>query len=191
MDKLYRIRFKTPDLEIEVESSEKNYVNSKFKELLEMRVKSSVADEDTSPVKKKPKDTKKKKTKPESESVVDHTAYREIDVMEFIEKLKDHKDYQKIEENIINKRAVLPRILMCLYYALEFLGEPTLRTGHIEKITDQLTIKIKRSNVGTAIKKNSKYFSHDTARKKGAIINYKLNRQGIQAFDKLLAGETL
>lgn len=102
--------------------------------------------------------------------------------------INDDDDHDKIEENILNKSGQLPRIIMCLYFAKNVFGSP-LTTGDIQTITDQLGIKIGSANAANTIKGNLKYFTADAVRKKGAVIKYKLNRKGNEAYNKILNGE--
>jgi len=75
---------------------------------------------------------------------------------------------------------------MCFYYAEKHFKSPYLSTGNIETITDQFGTKIKTPNVSAKVKENQKFFNQDQVRKKGVLLKYKLNRSGIQEFEKII-----
>ncbi|MGA2916865.1 MAG: hypothetical protein ABSE89_12645 [Sedimentisphaerales bacterium] len=114
-----------------------------------------------------------------------------FDIAKFVGQIKDSKIYEQVEKNIIDKRNQLAKILMCLYFAREFLETPYLTTGQIEAITNELNIKVEIANASNVIKKNQKYFTGKTVRKRGLPVPYKLNRLGEKAFEKMLNGEKL
>lgn len=179
----YRIKYKKGDFELEIESTEKDYVDSMFKELLESKIEPQPA------VKKK---TPARKPKPATPKVNGGAESADkVDIPVLIEAINDSDDHDAIDENIISKSAQLPRIIMCLKFAESTLESPYLSTGHIQTITDQLGIRIKSQNAATTIKKNQKYFTADGVRKTGALIKYKLNRKGLAAYGKLLKGEKI
>ena len=180
----YRVRYKKGDFEVEIESSEKEYVDSKLTELLDSTLDA-----------KAPKDVKKKKAskrKPkisredqESKSESDDN----VDILSLVEAINGSEDRDSIETNILEKSNALNRIILCLKFAELIQDSPYLSTGHIQAITDQLNVKITSQNAGTKIKANQKYFAADGVRKTGAQIKYKLNRKGLTAYESILKGE--
>jgi hypothetical protein len=179
----YRIKYKKGDFELEIESTEKSYVDEKLQEML----KSTLAPK---PKVDRKKQSKKKGTTSSSQGEGIQDGRPQVDIPAIIEAINDDDEHDKIEEQILNKSAILPRVLMCLQFSQETVNEP-LTTGDIQTITDQLGIKVSSANAGTAIKKNLKYFTTDSVRKKGAIMKYKLNRKGLQAYQKALDGEKI
>lgn len=90
-------------------------------------------------------------------------------------------------EKVLSQRAQLPRILMCVYYAAKcYADDPYLTTGEIETVTDQLGVRIDSSNASKVLKNYTTYVTADAMRKPGAIVGYKLNRNGISYFENLL-----
>jgi hypothetical protein len=128
--------------------------------------------------KPKPRKPKPKTNQNESES--------KIDISGLVNFIKEQDEFPIIEQKILDKKDRMPKILMSFYYASNFFETPYLTTGNVETITDQFGAKIKTSNISTTIKGNLKYFSQDQVRKKGALLKYKLNRTGVQEFEKLL-----
>lgn len=180
----YRIKYKKGDFEIEIESTEKNYVDEKIKEMLEASPKQEVKSIKKKAVKKSPGSSSQR-------SKGDSDSEPQINIPAIVEAINDYDDHEAVDKHILSKSAQLPRIIMCLKFADEALDSPYLTTGNIQTITDQLGVKIKSQNAATTIKSNQKYFTADSVRKVGAIVRYKLNRKGITAFDKLLKGEKL
>lgn len=176
----YRVRLKRGNHEIEIESTDKDYVDSKLKEFLPELPEIKA---EPTPLKLSRKRTEKLKAEK------DVSAEAELDIAGLVTYIKDSKIYPEVEKNIIDKRGVLPRIMMCMHFASEFSDELYLKTGQVEAITDQLGIKIGMANAANNIKKNQKYFTAKTVRKKGQPVPYKLNRKGENTFEKYLNGE--
>ena len=130
--------------------------------------------------------TKKEIPSPRVESSNDDED-EEIDIMQIVNAINESGEYDTIEEKILNKSNQLNRILLVFYFVNKIFGNnASITTGDVQKVTDQLGVKIKSSNVAGKMKDNSKYFSADTVRKKGAIVNYKLNKKGLDYFSELL-----
>ncbi|MHC4406776.1 MAG: hypothetical protein ACYTG0_44710 [Planctomycetota bacterium] len=182
----YKVRVKKGEYEVEVESSDKAYVDSKLAELLESA--ESPAGRHSAPKKvtrKKP--SKSSKTTPDSNEAP--SSSDEIDVAGLVAHIKDADIHPDVEKNIIDKRNVLAKIVMVFYYAAECFDDPHLTTGQIESITDQLGIKVGMANASNKIRENQRYFTGRVVRKKGQAVPYKLNRQGEKAFEAFVKGE--
>lgn len=188
MENAYRVRYRSGDLEVEVESSDKKYVDSKVAELLNKGLGPKVQTKRSPPGKKTSKPTSGTRRRGVKRDVPAEAAEESVDIPGLVDAIKESKHFRQVTETILKKRSQLPRVLMCFYFAKEFLDDPRLTTGEVETITDQLDVKIKRQNVGIVIKNNLGFFSTDQVRKRGAIVRYKLNRQGIEAFQKYLKG---
>ncbi len=188
MSENYRIRLKIKDYEVEVESSNKEYVETKINELINSELPKYIQKVQTykSGQGVQPR-TDRDKQKPTAKSK--DIEEKEIDIPSFITSIKNHDKYPIIEEKILNKKDQLPRIMMCLYFAKDSFGTPYLTTGQIETILDQFGTKIKSTNISNKIRNNLKFFDADKVRKKGAIMKYKLNRHGIIEFEKYLTPE--
>lgn len=180
MNKIFRVRYKLGDLEIEVESSDKEYVDSKLADMLKTVVakKSGTIKKDTK--------GKRKKLKRTDEADLAKPDENAIDIPALIEGIKDSSHFPAIDENILKERAQLPRVMLALYFADKVLGNPHMTTGQIATLTDQLDVKMGAPDVNKTIKGNSKYFSQDKIRKRGARVGYKLNRRGKEHFEKIL-----
>lgn len=192
MPSLFRVRYREGELEIEVESSDREYVDAKLDELIERGQQETAGSSKPSDPrseasgKKKPRrpaEKRKAKITPSDES---HRPRSEEMLLGLVNYIKGVEEFTNLEKQILNKRAVLPRILMCLYYAKQHFEDPYMTTGELETVTDQLGVKIDRSNVNRKIKQELKYFTADAVRKRGAIVGYKLNRAGEARLEELL-----
>jgi len=181
----YRIRVKKGDLEVEVESTDKSYVDSRLKELLSDAQAVSAPQKPPSTKKQSPQVKRKKQNSNKNKSSQNEQVTG-IDIPGIVAHLKDSDDYAQIEAKILDKRDVLNRIMMCMYYAVEFSGDPFLTTGQVEAITNELGVKVGMANAANKIRDNQKYFTGKTVRKKGQPVPYKLNRQGKNAFKAIL-----
>jgi hypothetical protein len=163
----YRIKYKSGEFEVEVESTDKSVV-------LPSKVQPS---KKTPALKKKP-----------TSSTVTSNKETGVDIVKIINSINESEQHDIIKENILNKVKNLNKILLVFYFTNEAHGNNTyITTGNVEKITDQLGIKIEKTNIGKNIKKNLKYFSTENVRKKGVITKYKLNRKGIEEFKQIIA----
>jgi hypothetical protein len=180
----YRVHYKKGDIEVEVESTDKGYVDQMLQKFLSPQAFQTSLRE-LPKQKRKPLQTGRRQTHGkeaaanDQETTVDFAAV--ANAVDESDKIKD------IEQNILNKRSLLGRILIAFHFAHE-TGNEYLTTGDVEKITDQLRVKIAQSNVSHCIAANRKYFSAGTTRRRGAKVPYKLNRQGKLAYEKCLAG---
>jgi hypothetical protein len=100
---------------------------------------------------------------------LEEEASEKVDIVEIVNKIKDSDNYNKLETNVLDETQNLPRILMCMHYANEYKEGIYLTTGQVEAITDQLGVKITKSNAGSNIKSNQKYFNNRNARMKGRV----------------------
>ena len=186
MSDLYRVRYRYGDLEVEVESTDKKYVDDKLDSLVKLKPSTPP------PSPKKPKKPPKAKPNQSSSSqTVKSGEEPTVDIMGLIGFIKDSDEYPQIEEKVLNKKGQLPRIMMVLYFNNDFSDDAHLTTGQIETITDQLGVRIQSQNGGKVIKRYQKYFTAKAVRKMGAIVPYKLNRQGLRAFEGYLDGKKL
>lgn len=102
----YRVRYRNGEFEVEVESSEKSYVDSTLKELLE---KEGVHSTKTSSASKT--STKKKKPVGKSNSAPEvNSENNEVDIAKLVSAINDADDHENIEKNILMKAAQLRSI---------------------------------------------------------------------------------
>jgi len=111
-----------------------------------------------------------------------------LDVARIVERIKDCDEAEDIESKILDKRDALNRVLLCLWIVQKYFNPALgLTSGDIEKITDQLGVKIMTANASTVLSGKAKAFvSGDKVRKQGAPVRYRLNRRGVQAFEEVL-----
>ncbi len=105
-------------------------------------------------------------------------------------KIKSCEENEKIEEKILDKASVLGRVLLPYYICYKYFPTQGLTTGDVAKITSELRIGVKLSNISTAITNSlQKYLEGDSTRVKGKPVTYKLNRKGAKHFESLLNGD--
>jgi hypothetical protein len=182
MSQNYRVHYRKGDVDIEVESTDKTYVNEMLNKLLE-----------TTPVPARKQEGRSAQRKQARSKAKDVTGERgsklpSIDVPGIVAKIHEADNFGDIEKHILNKSAQLPRILLVCHFAHE-RGHEWVTTGDIESLTDELGTKISTTNVGHTISANRKYFTAGKVRKRGAIVPYKINRLGKLALDKYIAPE--
>ncbi|MBI1237173.1 MAG: hypothetical protein GC188_10870 [Alphaproteobacteria bacterium] len=112
-----------------------------------------------------------------------------IDIPRLVERIKDCDEAEVIESAILDQRDVMPRVLLPFYIGDKYFeGETLLTSGEVEKITDQLGVKVPISSASRMLSDTAKkYVSGDAVRKKGAVVHYKLNRRGVQYMQDLLS----
>jgi hypothetical protein len=108
-------------------------------------------------------------------------------ILAIVNKIKDCEEADKIGTRILDKSAVAGRILLPFYFCYTHFPEQRLTTGDVEKITNELGVKVKTSNVSSAIANSlHKYLEGSSTRKQGKAVSYKLNRKGAKYFESLL-----
>jgi len=184
----YRIKYKSGDFEVEIESTDKAFVETKLTELTK-DVPKTIKTNPSKETKAVVKPTASVKAKPElsieEESDDDDNG---IDVVKIVNAIYDAENHDVVEQKILKKSNQLNRILMIFAFVNKVYDHNTsITTGDIEKITDQLGVRIKRPNAANKIKANSKFFAADSVRKKGSVTKYKINRKGLEEFDKIIS----
>lgn len=113
-----------------------------------------------------------------------------LDIARVVAFIKDCDEAETIESRVLDQKDVLNRVLLCLWAVGKSMNDAMgLTSGDIEKITDQLGVKVGISNASTVLSGRAKAFvSGDSVRKQGGAVRYKLNRRGMQAFDAVLTG---
>ncbi|MFN0219778.1 MAG: hypothetical protein ACKVP4_13300 [Hyphomicrobium sp.] len=112
----------------------------------------------------------------------------EPDIAQIVSVIRDCDEAEIIERRVLDGRSVPNRVLLPLYILNKYLPNTMgLTSGDIEKITDQLGVKVAISSASTNLSGAVKsYVTGDAVRKKGAPVRYKLNRRGVQYFEELL-----
>ena len=186
MTEQYRVRFRRGDYEVEVESSDRAFVDEKLAELVAHRL----GDNPTRTLKGSAK-RKKRTSKPpgQRKKASGRTSRPDKELVELVHHIQDHKDFDKLDKAILSKPGQLPRILMCLYYGAEHFDDPHFTTGELEAVTNQLGVRILKGNIGKTLKQHPTYVTMDSIRKQGTVIGYKINRNGSTYFESLLKDE--
>lgn len=126
------------------------------------------------------------KNSQDSKSNIEEPEEDDFSVTEIVNSINDSENLDQIESKILNKSNQLNRILLCFYFIDKVYPNESVTTGVIEEITDQLGVKIHKTNIGTKIKDNLKFFAAEDVRKQGSHVHYKINRKGITEFEKLI-----
>lgn len=107
-------------------------------------------------------------------------------VLSIVNKIGDCEESEVIQQNVLDKKSMEAKILLCFYISYKYFKNAWLTTGDIEKITSDLGIKIDVRNVTNKMKKIKKYLESGASRRKGQPTPYKLNRQGIKRFEEII-----
>ena len=122
----------------------------------------------------------KKQTKKEEKKKIDITLL-------IVNKIKDCEEFEEIEKEVLDKNSIPNRVLVPFYICYKYFPEQGLTTGNIEKITEELGVRVRTPNVSNAITNSLwKYLAGDSSRKKGKAVVYKLNRKGVNYFESIL-----
>lgn len=175
----YRVHYKKGDFEVEVESTDRSYVDQMLQRFVSPPASTQIRERE-SPKGGRRQNKGKGTTATEQETTVNSEAVASA--------VHESDRFGEIEKNVLNKRSALGKILVTFHFAHE-KGYEYLTTGDVEKITDELGVKIASSNVSHCITANRKYFSRGTMRRRGAKVPYKLNRLGELTYEKYVTGE--
>lgn len=114
----------------------------------------------------------------------------DLDIAAVVAILKDCPEAEIIQERVLDAQPLnaVHRTLMCLWAVNKYVNDQLgLTSGDIEKITDQLGIKLDISSASRTLSDRAKAFvSGDSVRRKGGAVHYRLNRRGIQEFERIL-----
>lgn len=111
------------------------------------------------------------------------------DIAKIVALVRECDEAERIETRVLDQRDVLNRVLLCLWIVQRYV-DPTmgLTSGEIERITNQLGVKVAISNASSMLSGKAKIFvTGDTIRKQGGTVRYRLNRRGLQHFESVLA----
>jgi len=139
--------------------------------------------EKVSPLKLKPKKTKRETS--------DKTSESKMDVAELVNLTKNSDEIEKIELNILDRNSVVDRILLPLYIVHQY-GSPehSLTSGDIKKYLSQFSINIAQPNIANYLSSSaSKYVIADTVRQKGRPVKYKISRRGLTYIKSVIKGD--
>ena len=104
-----------------------------------------------------------------------------------VNKIKDCDEFEEIEKEVLDKNSIQNRVLLPFYICYKYFPEQGLTSGNIEKITEELGVRVRTPNVSNAITNSLwKYLAGDSSRKKGKAVVYRLNRKGVNYFESIL-----
>ncbi len=114
----------------------------------------------------------------------------EIDLMAIVNYVKSCDESENIEKRILDQTDQLPRVLLPMYVVYEHMNNAHgLTSGQISKVTVQLGVPVKLSNVSKTLSGSaSKYIIGDTVRKHGQAVKYKLSRRGHAYLKEIITG---
>ena len=160
MANVYRVRYKKGDLELVIESSDKEYVDQKLAELW------------------KPGNEEKQtnSTGLSRNHLLNDTDERNGEygpqipegvLVALIASINEAENYEDIAKNILDKADRTARILLCYYFASKHPMDPPLTSTHVERITEHLGVRIASPNVAKVIRGGAgRYLTADRVRKK-------------------------
>jgi hypothetical protein len=134
-----------------------------------------------------PENPKRERLASRSKSVEKPFAHSPDPVLAIVNTIKSCEEAERIETEILNKGGVPGRVLLPFYICYKYFSDQRLTTGDVEKITSELRVKVKTSNVSRAISGPlQKYLEGDSTRVRGKAVRYKLNRKGTKYFEALI-----
>lgn len=106
----------------------------------------------------------------------------ETDIPKIVNLVKTCDEAEDIEKNILDRTALVDRVLLPLYIVHEHMGNaPGLTSGEISRITRELGVPVSQPNASTTLSGTaSKYVMGDKVRVKGHAVRYQLTRRGVQ-----------
>jgi hypothetical protein len=113
------------------------------------------------------------------------------DLTAIVNLVKECKEADEIETNILNRASVVDRVLLPLYVVKNHMkSSEGLTSGEIARITRELGVPISQPNVSTALSGTaSKYVMGDKVRRKGHTVRYRVSRRGEQYLSGVIGGE--
>ncbi len=142
-----------------------------------------------------PASPQEKQTKPKrvTQKAKEHTTTKKDagvtpDLPKIINLIKTCNEAEIIGTNILDKTALVNRILLPLYIVHEYLHNTYgLTSGEVSKILTNIGTPVLTSNASTALSGTaSRYVNGDIIRKRGQPVRYKIIRRGITYFKGVL-----
>jgi hypothetical protein len=114
----------------------------------------------------------------------------EPDIARIAAIIKDCDQAEAIAARVLDRPDMLNKVLLCLWAVNRFVNPNMgLTSGDVEKITDQLHVRISTPNASKTLSGRANAFvSGDSVRKQGSAVHYRINRRGLQAFEAVLSG---
>jgi hypothetical protein len=121
---------------------------------------------------------------------VDDKATSEVDLKAIVNYIRSCDEAESIETRILDQTNQLARVLLPMYIVYEHMHNGHgLTSGQISKVTVQLGVPVKISNVSKALSgAAAKYIIGDAVRKAGQAVSYKLSRRGHAYMKQVIAG---
>ncbi len=130
MSEVFRLRYKSGDFEVEVESSQQAYTDAKFRELLELGRTNILVPAKTQRPRSASNTVKAKTTAaPITDGLQDNSS--DDIIAEIVGSIKNSPDYPSIEKNILKRKAQVPRMLLCYYFAYKHAEDLSLTNRDI------------------------------------------------------------
>jgi len=114
------------------------------------------------------------------------------DLREIVNAIKNDSDFEKIEENILDKKSQVDRVLLPLYISHKQFGNSCeLTSGEVSKILRDLNIQITQPNVAITFSRGaSKYVIGNKLRKRGSKVYYRISRSGERHLASVIKGNS-
>ena len=114
----------------------------------------------------------------------------QVDLMAIVNYVKSCDEAENIETKILDQTDQLARVLLPMYMVYEHMNNAHgLTSGQISKVTVQLGVAVKLSNVSTTLSgAASKYVIGNIVRKNGQAVKYKLSRRGHAYLKQVITG---
>ena len=209
MEKNYHFKFNSGSIQIELQSDDKDFIDTKIKELINLST-SKIIDADSQkpisssepttlkkesayvPVIKEeeaPKKPKKivRKRGPKIAEIVE--VEEELDAAKVANAIKESPYSPKMKKSILTGRNQLNRILLSFYFILEVYGERGVPSTFIADITMHLGNEINKTNISTQLKKHEGMFTSSDIPGKGKTVKYQLSNAGLMRVQELMRGE--
>jgi hypothetical protein len=182
MSNIYRLKYKRGDLELDIESTDKEYIDRKLAEIQKSE------DEVAANGKLRRRQGSKRVGQRDAQAT-EINQVAETVLADIIAGINDAENYEDIGKYVLDRSDRKAKILLCFYFAHQHPTDPALTTTHVEQITAQLGIKIAQPNVAKVIRQTAgQYLTADRVRRRGFAVHYRINRRGIAAFEQVVAG---
>jgi hypothetical protein len=138
---------------------------------------------DSSTPKSQPKTTPRAKSSTDDrprQSADENSTGSDVDLVAIVNAVKSCDEAELIEKSILDQTDQLNRVLLPMYVVYEQMSNVHgLTSGHISKVTTQLSVPVKQPNVSKTLSGSAaKYVIGDSVRKRGEAVRYKLSRRG-------------
>ena len=174
----FRVRYRSGEFEVEIESSDRGFVDSTLAELLSRTGRGVRSDSPAAPQRaERAEDAPEPGELPESDLVNGTVAA-----------VQNDPRWTHIWKTVLKGRSQLDRVLLVYYFAEKTDRDAGMSALEVHKVTKELHSEIAAPNVAKVIRESGRGFLIRASSADDHVARYRINREGRGHVERLLSG---